>query len=1027
MENRKSIILIIIFLINFVFTNEVYSYEIETHKAITKETIEFYNESNKREVSDKEKEIIMLGSEKEDNPVYRTLNHFYDPIYNKGLLSTFLPAYDWAENTNAQAMYSPQYALLSKLLSLYSSGADYSFDRAVYEYVWGDKERGLETLGHILHLVEDMSLPAHTRDDQHINGDYYETYTGKYNINNIDDISEELIQKNEKQKKFSSLFDFFFSMANYSNNNFFSGDTIFDKKYTKPIVDFEKKDLNNGIKFGYKNLNGKPLELVRIEKGKYNPLLDIYTDSYFIKDPNNVILSNQWSLLSKQAVLHASGVVSLFFDKVKEEEDAMALFDKNRNSIKKLFGAGLYQSASVGNIRESDEIHPTVQPKVDGTEITSQKTQPVISEQNNQPQELIITDNQSTESFVEATENVDNNQQPDTSNYIIKNNIQEPIQITPEYKPGFGGGGGAGGSSPAQNTYPIITLTGDASITITKGDTYTDAGATASDTEDGDITADIIKTGIVDTTTVGTYTIRYNVTDSGNLQANEVTRTIVVENLPVPPKPIITTPSTNPYASATNTITFSGMASSTLLISNDFSTATTTADSNENWSMTLNNFGQGTTTINFVASNTSYSTSTATEFSVFVDTQVPVFNSFSITECEHSISTDITECLIPSTDINLIWSFDEQNISFYEVYLNNVLATTTTATTTQLSLTENSQNEIKVKAVDTAGNSAESNIKNVKTTISTPVIINEIAWAGTSADLTADEWIELFNRSSKEIKLSDFTLLAEDGTPYINLSGTILPNSFYLIERTDDTTLNIAANLITPFSGSSGSGLGNSGEVLSLVYSTRTATTTIDRTPNLEDCGGTWCAGTASTEYKTMERKDPNISGTINTNWSSNNTYKKNGSNASNGLINGTPTTRNSVNVSQSGSGYLCSPYIHSFQEGLSYSPVSGTCTYIFPDFRTSATYGDVYKGQIGNATLLIGHALKNHITTIVEKDQVESYMNDLNNGDNIFVAIYETGGMGANITTFRDYFTTGSSTPPAGLNYDVLNWVYSE
>jgi len=176
-----------------------------------------------------------------------------------------------------------------------------------------------------------------------------------------------------------------------------------------------------------------------------------------------------------------------------------------------------------------------------------------------------------------------------------------------------------------------------------------------------------------------------------------------------------------------------------------------------------------------------------------------------------------------------------------------------------------------------------------------------------------------------------------------------------------------------------------------------------------------------------MERKNPDISGTINTNWVSNNTYKKNGSNANNGLINGTPLTRNSANLSQSGIGYFCGPYVHSFQEGLTYSPVSGTCTYIFPDFRTSAIYGDVYKGQVGNSEILIGHSLKNHITTIVEKDQVESYMNDLNNGDNIFVAIYETGGIGANITAFRDYFATGSSTPPAGLDYDVLSWIYQE
>ena len=41
-------------------------------------------------------------------------------------------------------------------------------------------------------------------------------------------------------------------------------------------------------------------------------------------------------------------------------------------------------------------------------------------------------------------------------------------------------------------TAPVITLIGDAQITVEVGTTYTDLGATASDNYDGDITADIV-------------------------------------------------------------------------------------------------------------------------------------------------------------------------------------------------------------------------------------------------------------------------------------------------------------------------------------------------------------------------------------------------------------------------------------------------------------------------------------------------------------------------------------------------------
>jgi len=54
---------------------------------------------------------------------------------------------------------------------------------------------------------------------------------------------------------------------------------------------------------------------------------------------------------------------------------------------------------------------------------------------------------------------------------------------------------------------PTITLLGDSSVTISVGDTYTDAGATAHDTRYGDITSDIVTVNIVNTSVAGTYTI----------------------------------------------------------------------------------------------------------------------------------------------------------------------------------------------------------------------------------------------------------------------------------------------------------------------------------------------------------------------------------------------------------------------------------------------------------------------------------------------------------------------------------------
>ncbi|MBT3547701.1 MAG: DUF5011 domain-containing protein, partial [Flavobacterium sp.] len=83
-------------------------------------------------------------------------------------------------------------------------------------------------------------------------------------------------------------------------------------------------------------------------------------------------------------------------------------------------------------------------------------------------------------------------------------------------------------------TIPVITLTGDEIVTIEVGTSYTDAGATASDNIDGDITSNITTVNTVDTDIVASYTVTYNVLDSSGNAATEVTRTVNVVDTTVP-------------------------------------------------------------------------------------------------------------------------------------------------------------------------------------------------------------------------------------------------------------------------------------------------------------------------------------------------------------------------------------------------------------------------------------------------------------------------------------------------------------
>jgi len=135
------------------------------------------------------------------------------------------------------------------------------------------------------------------------------------------------------------------------------------------------------------------------------------------------------------------------------------------------------------------------------------------------------------------------------------------------------------------------------------------------------------------------------------------------------------------------------------------------------------------------------------------------------------------------------------------------------------------------------------------------IVINEISWAGTAWSPRA-EWIELFNPSSEPIALDGWRMVSSDGSPDIELSGTIParvvgdPSSgFFLLERdSDDSVPGIAADLI--YAGA----LNDRGEGLYL----------LDPQGDLVDsanasASGPWPAGTDAhgvPAYASMERVD---------------------------------------------------------------------------------------------------------------------------------------------------------------------------
>ncbi len=130
------------------------------------------------------------------------------------------------------------------------------------------------------------------------------------------------------------------------------------------------------------------------------------------------------------------------------------------------------------------------------------------------------------------------------------NGISGTISIPNTALPGFTrlrfaayfGGAALDGCSPMANgevedygvliigdkTKPVITILGNNPDSVEIGYAYLDPGATALDNVNGNITANIIKTGAVNTTILGNNQLMYNVTDSSGNAADQKIRLVKV-------------------------------------------------------------------------------------------------------------------------------------------------------------------------------------------------------------------------------------------------------------------------------------------------------------------------------------------------------------------------------------------------------------------------------------------------------------------------------------------------------------------
>jgi hypothetical protein len=306
-----------------------------THPALTRKSIELFDHYySTSTLNSKEANYVVNGSINEDDAP-RWLNHFYDPVYERGFTFDNLswPSSKlWAGSARLQGGPT-EFLAAGVTRGYFTADDDYSWERAIYEYAWGDKRRGLESLGHILHLIQDATVPEHTRNDPHPPiadlGSPYEEWTK---------IVPPIALKNLKPIIYENLADYFNSVARYSNSKFYSEHTIGSTLYFEPVGNFVKTEtLSDGKQYLFEHRleDGQDYHLDMISVAKTWGSENEKT----VRDIDHLVLSDYWRLLSRQAVANGAGIIKLFFDDVAKEKETKVLYKKNKSWLSKLLSS----------------------------------------------------------------------------------------------------------------------------------------------------------------------------------------------------------------------------------------------------------------------------------------------------------------------------------------------------------------------------------------------------------------------------------------------------------------------------------------------------------------------------------------------------------------------------------------------------------------------------------------------------------------------------------------------------------------
>jgi len=449
----------------FIFFFPLFSFAFDdkiTHPALTEEIVKFYNSFAERKITNEELELMKQGSTLEDTWP-RWVNHFYDVFHNAGLnlasirgaseleLSIFLASLPY------KPLKSPEWAQNEIIQSKYLNNRTYQRAKRLY---FENKNEALITLGHLLHLLEDLGVPDHSRGDSHSglfedqksNYEGYAKYiTERYYLT----FAQDLIKNKSQPYNFSDIDSFFSSLSKFTGSHWFSEDTIDlrNEFFSEPRFG----DLVINRETGLYYLNGKPILLeIKKENDSKNKNSDSNYPIITRTTNDNQIHQAYFNTIVPEIIKYGAGLLNFYFSEIKEmeNEETLLLYEKDlgrRVELANYFGflsnlssyvlAKVWQGSQVvvnGLATIKEIISPT--PPIIKTQYSfeEEKTEKIEKTQEPQPpsqqkQEEITYKEEKKEIIIEKkiSENINTTAQTSTSTIMSTPTITSiPATIT---------------------------------------------------------------------------------------------------------------------------------------------------------------------------------------------------------------------------------------------------------------------------------------------------------------------------------------------------------------------------------------------------------------------------------------------------------------------------------------------------------------------------------------------------------------------------------------------------------------------